>query len=309
MTDVWTPEKGHGVYDFTTGTFTPDAPAAQAGAAPGDFGFGDDTGDTPPPAGTATAEAATAEASQAPADEPPVAEPQAGDPLIDEQPADQPEPEAEPVTPPTIGEVTQAAEELAMLDALKTWVSDELTQAKNRHKDGHAAYVNAGGNRAIPLRLPDGTEIGSWNIAETKTSLAWDDDAVLAYTTAHSPHNLYEIVDGETAARYDDVIEFIRLTHPELIRTAVRPAYLTLLERQLDADGNLVDETTGEVVKLGKRIKVESDGSGRPGWKRPKGKPDGRQELIAAWRRGEFKNNILEAPPVAGQGTDEGERS
>jgi hypothetical protein len=164
----------------------------------------------------------------------------------------------------------------------------------------HAAYVAAGGNRSIPLRLPNGVDVGSWNIAESTTSLVWDNEAVLAHVTEHSPHNLYEVVDGVTAARYDDVVEYIRLMHPELIRTEVRPAFLTVLAQQLDDDGNLlVDETTGEIVKLGKRVKVESDGSGRPGWKRPKGKPDGKQQLVAAWRRGEFKVEAIEAPPAA----------
>lgn len=224
----------------------------------------------------------------------------AGDP-VDEAPAaepvDEPQPEAE--APPTIDEVRLAAEELAMLEALKSWVTDECKTAKERHKDGHARYVNAGGNRAIPLRLPNGAEIGTWNIAEATSKLVPVDEAVLAYVTEHSAHNLYEVVDGETAARYDDVVEFIRLTHPELITTVVRPAYVTSLLAQLDNDGNLLDDQTGEVHKLAKRVKAPSDGSGKPGWKRPKGKPDGKAQLVAAWRSGEFKSpGVLEAPPA-----------
>ncbi|MEV0822562.1 hypothetical protein [Nonomuraea rubra] len=284
---------------------TTEAPAEQAGVAPlDDFGFdvddaaeaelahllaelGDEPAEAPVDDTAAAADPVDAAAAAPEAD--PVDEP------VDEPAA---APEAPSTPPPTVEEARLAAEELAMLEALKSWVADELKAAKERHKGTHAAYVNAGGNRAIPLRL-NGVEIGTWNVADATTELVWDDEAVRAYVSEHSPHNLYEVVDGVTAARYDDVVEYIRLTHPELIKTEVRPAFLTVLAQQLDDEGHLLlDETTGEAVKLGKHVKVDSDGSGRPGWKRPKGKPNGREQLVAAWRRGEFKVEAIEAPPA-----------
>lgn len=286
---------------------TTDAPADQAEASPAlldDFGFGDldaELGELfaepDPPATDPTGPEAADEMRREPA--PPAAEePQAAEPVDGSEP--EPAPEPEPVEPPTIKEVQQAAEELAMLDALKGWVSDELAAAKSKHSDLHARYVNLGGNRKIPLRLPSGVEIGTWNVSEATSKLVWDDEAVLKHVTQHSAHNLYDIVDSAAAARYDDVVEFIRLTHPELIRSAVRPAYLTLLAEQLDEDGKLLDKASGELIPLAKRVNAESDGSGRAGWKRPKGKPDGKAMLIAAWQRGEFKSpGVIEAPPYS----------
>lgn len=328
---VWTPDMGPGTYDFETGSFTPAAPADQAGATPGlypggptmaevwdachteqgateyvpqadDFGFGDLDDETAALLATAEQEEqspapAAPEQPETPAEQAPEQEEQA------EPETPEPTPETPARTAPDVESVREAAEEIAMLDALKAWVTEELKAAKDRHAPMHADAANIGGSKTIPLKL-DGEKIGTYNIAEPTIKTVWDDAAVLAFVEANSPQNVYETVDGAAAARHEDVAEFIRLTHPELIKREVRPAYLTVLADQLDDECRLADESTGELVVVAKRVHVESDGSGRCGWVRPKGKPTGREQLIAAWRSGKFKprgalaNDSADQPPA-----------
>ncbi|MEU4228327.1 hypothetical protein AB0F17_28870 [Nonomuraea sp. NPDC026600] len=279
---VWTPEMG-------------------PGGSADDFGFGDLDDETAALLAAAAEQAPDQEEQQP--DSAAADEPQGPAEAAAEQ-EDQPEPEAAEPTPeapartaPDVESVREAAEEIAMLDALKSWVEGELKIAKAKHAPMHADAANVGGSKTIPLKL-DGVKIGTYNIAEPTIKTVWDDEAVLAYAEANSPQNVYETVDGTTAARYDDVAEFIRLTHPELIKREVRPAFLTTLVDQLDDECRLLDEKTGELVTLAKRLPVESDGSGRCGWVRPKGKPTGREQLIAAWRSGKFKPRGALANPA-----------
>lgn len=276
---------------------TDTAPAGEAGAAPLDLGFDVDD--------AAAAELAhlLAELGDEPAD--PVDAAPAGEPAAGEsadEPVDETPAGPEPVEPPTVAEITAAAEELAMLDALHKSIGDEYKARKAAHEPLFAAAVNAGMNRQIPLVLPDdGTQIGTWNVEGSDTVTLWDGEAALAYVREHSPHNLYETV-SDRALNYPDVIEYIRLTHPELITEAVRPAYLTVLEQALDAEGRAPDPRTGELIPLARRERVPSTGKGRAGWKRPKGGPSGREQLVAAWRDGRLRGRIALDPPPAAAG-------
>lgn len=297
MADVWTPTMGPGVYDFETGRFTPAAPADSAGATPAldadDFGFGplDDDEVAAMMSGLGQADEQPAaeqpEQAEAPADEAPVDEPPA-------EPID--EPVDEPKVAPDVAEVRAAAEEIAMLDALAKWVGEELSARKKDHAPLLADAANIGSLTKVDLKLPDGTKIGTFNLDEPDVQIAWNDAATLAHVEKTSKHNVYEVV-SPTAINHEDVIEFIRLTHPELIKREVRPAYLTLLAESLDDEGCVVSEG-GELVKIAKRVPVPSEGKGRLGWTRPKGKPTGRDQLVAAWRAGTFQaQGLLAASP------------
>ncbi|MBP2703549.1 hypothetical protein JOL79_07015 [Microbispora sp. RL4-1S] len=221
----------------------------------------------------------------------------------DEAPA--PEPEAadeQPERPaPDVKVVKAAAEEIGMLDALHKWIGDELKAKRAAAAELFADAANLGGQRQVELVLPDGTRVGSWNIAQPEVVITWNEAAVLDYTRRHAPHNVYDVVNS-AALNYPDVVEYIRLTHPELVRDAVRPAYLDLLAEELDAQGQLPDKTTGELVTVAERVKVAAIGDGKIAWTRPKRNDptSGRDKLVAAWRAGELAGRIaLDPPPVA----------
>ncbi|KAA9379590.1 hypothetical protein F5972_08000 [Microbispora cellulosiformans] len=200
---------------------------------------------------------------------------------------------------PDVKTVKQTAEHLGMLDALHKFIGDELKQAKKDHAPLFAAAANLGGEKQIDLTLPDGTKIGTYNLDQPGVLIAWDTAAVREYTRRTAPHNLYDEVNP-AALNYPDIVEFIKLTHPGLVQEAVRPSYLTLLEEQLDEQGRLPDPTTGELVTVAKRNKVDATGEGRFGWTRAKRDvPGGRERLVAAWRAGELRGRIALDPPVA----------
>ncbi|MEZ0073642.1 hypothetical protein [Planotetraspora sp. GP83] len=314
---------------MTASDRTSEAPAEQAGASPGDiepgFGLFGGFGDLDP-ADAAEIEAMFATLADLPDDGEgeqdgeeaglgddadgggddagaqahDMAEPGAADGEAAATDGEAADPDGEdPPQAPDVETVKQTAEHLAMLDALHKFIGGELDQAKKDSAPLFAAAANLGGEKQIDLTLPDGTQVGTYNLDQPEVLVVWDEPAVLEFTRRGAKHNVYDDVSG-AALNYPDVVEFIKLTHPGLVREAVRPAYLKLLEEQLDEQGRLSDPKTGELVTVASRKRVDATGRGRFGWTRAKRDvPGGRERLVAAWRAGELRGRIALDPPVA----------
>lgn len=229
----------------------------------------------------------TPEPEQAPAD----GDGQADD-VIDSQDDDG----QEETVPLDMALVTRAAAELGLMKALHKEIGDEIKKREEEYAPYMAAAVNAGLPRQFPLRGPDGTQYGNYNVKAVKSEFVFDEPALLAYTEQRAPDNIAETLD-ERALTDPDVIEYVRLVAPHLIRRSVRASYRKLLAELADEKGHVPD-ANGELVKIGKRVRVESDGTGSPSWKPGKnGAAGGRTRIVDDWRTGRLQGPPMITPP------------
>ncbi|MFB4280796.1 hypothetical protein ACBJ59_36290 [Nonomuraea sp. MTCD27] len=190
-----------------------------------------------------------------------------------------------------------AAFRVAVLDVLAKRVSAALTEARKEAEPVFAA-ARVEGNKQIEVALPSGTQVGTVSIKASDDTVNVNEADVLAWVLDNAPGEVEPVISS-SALDQPDVVAYIRRFYPELASKRVRPAYRSKLLGQLNDDGELVDEATGEVVKLADTVKSGPSGAFVLTFEKAKnGKPAGRDRIAEAWQSGEVDIRDLILPAL-----------
>ncbi|MEV0831516.1 MULTISPECIES: hypothetical protein [Streptosporangiaceae] len=193
----------------------------------------------------------------------------------------------------------EAALRVAVLDALSKRVSKSLADARGEAEQLFAV-ARAGGATQIEVALPSGAAVGKVSIKAGQESVRVDEAALLKWVLANSPEEIESEVSPSALSR-PDVIAYVRKLHPDLMRQKVRPAYRAKLLAEVNESGELVSETTGEVMKVSETVKSDPTGAFALTFETAKkGKPNGRDQIAAAWQSGELSITELIWPAIEG---------
>jgi hypothetical protein len=186
---------------------------------------------------------------------------------------------------------------IAALDALSKRVNKALADARKEAEPSFAAD-RAAGVKQLEVTLPSGDVVGLISIKAGKDSITDDEEALLAWVEANKPEEIEHSVSPSALTR-PDVVAYVRKLHPNLVGKKIRPAYKAKLLASLDEDGQLANETTGELVQVRKVVKGKPTGEFALTFESAKkGKPNGRDQIANAWQTGELSITDLIRPAL-----------
>lgn len=186
---------------------------------------------------------------------------------------------------------------IAALDALSKRVNKALADARKEAEPGFAV-LRATGVKQLEVTLPSGDVVGTISIKAGKDTVTDDEDALLAWVAANKPEEIEHAVSPSALTR-PDVIAYVRKLHPDLVGRKIRPAYKAKLLASLDEDGQLANETTGELVQVRKVVKGKPTGEFALTFETAKkGKPNGRDQIANAWQSGAMSITDLIRPAI-----------
>lgn len=186
---------------------------------------------------------------------------------------------------------------IAALDALSKRVNKALADARAEAEPEFAKLRKAGFPQ-VEVKLPSGDVVGKISIKAGQDTVTTDEDALLAWVEANKPEEI-ELAVSPSALTRPDVIAYVRKLHPELVGKKIRPAYRAKVLTELDEDGQLANETTGELVQISKVSKGEPTGAFALTFEpAKKGKPNGRDRIAAAWQSTELVITDLIRPAI-----------
>lgn len=186
---------------------------------------------------------------------------------------------------------------VAALDALSKRVSKVLAEARAEAEPLFAALRSSGATQ-IEVTLPSGTPVGKISLKAGQETVRTDEAALLAWVLANAPEEIEATVSPSALSR-PDVIAYVRKLHPDLIGQKIRPAYRAKLLSGVNDVGELVSETTGEVVKVSETVKSGPTGAFALTFETAKkGKPGGRDQVANAWQSGELSITDLIRPAL-----------
>ncbi|SEN88694.1 hypothetical protein [Nonomuraea pusilla] len=191
----------------------------------------------------------------------------------------------------------EAAFRVAVLNALAKRVSKALADARAEAEPMFAS-VREMGVTQLEVALPSGETVGKVSIKAGEEAATVDEDALLKWVEANCPEEIEHSVSTAALSK-PDVVAYVRKLHPELVTPRIRPAYRTKLLAGLSDDGELVSETTGEVVKVREVVKRPANGAFMLTFdKASKGKLNGRDRIAAAWQSGELSIAEMIRPAI-----------
>jgi hypothetical protein len=191
----------------------------------------------------------------------------------------------------------EAGFRVAVLDALSRRVDKALAAARAEAEPLFAA-AREGGATQLEVALPSGDPVGKISIKAGKDTVTVDDDALLAWVKANRPEEIEDTISPAALSR-PDVVAYVRKLHPELVARRVRPATRAKLLADLTDSGELVNETTGEAVKVRDVVKGKPNGAFALTFETAKGgKQSGRDQIAAAWQSGELSITDLITPAI-----------
>ncbi|MEV0382311.1 hypothetical protein [Nonomuraea sp. NPDC050643] len=196
----------------------------------------------------------------------------------------------------------EAAFRVAVLDTLSKRVSAALAAARTEAEPLFAVAHEAGFPQ-VEMKLPSGETVGKVSIKAGEESIIIDEAALLKWVEANCPEEIEQTVSTAALSK-PDVAAYVRKLHPDLVSSRIRPAYRTKLLTEITDDGELVNETTGEVVKVREANTEAPTGAFVLSFERAgKGKPNGRDRIANAWQTGELSITDLLRPALeAGEG-------
>lgn len=193
----------------------------------------------------------------------------------------------------------EAAFRVAVLDALAKRVGKALADARADCTPLFAA-ARAAGVKQIEVALPSGEVVGTVSIAGSEDTIKVHEQALLDWVTDNVPTEVETVVSPAALSR-PDVVAYVRRFYPDLAVKQVRQVYRAKVLGRLNADGELLVEETGEVVKLADVTKGEPSGAFRLTFERAKnGKPAGRDLIAEAWASGELSIADMLRPALEG---------
>ncbi|MEU6709913.1 hypothetical protein ABZ897_00425 [Nonomuraea sp. NPDC046802] len=186
---------------------------------------------------------------------------------------------------------------IAALDALSRRVNNALADARKEAEPGLAA-LRVKGVKQLEVALPSGDVVGTISIKAGRDTVTDDEDALLAWVEANKPEEIEHAV-SPNALDLPDVVAYIRKLHPGMVGKRVRPAYRAKLLASLDEDGQLANETTGELVQVRKVVKGKPTGEFALTFETAKkGRPNGRDQIANAWQSGDLSITDLIRPAL-----------
>lgn len=186
---------------------------------------------------------------------------------------------------------------IAALDALSKRVNKALADARTAAEPMFAA-ARAAGSKQLDVELPSGESVATISIKKGEETVTTDEQALLAWVLANKPEEIEHAVSSSALSR-PDVVAYVRKLHPELVGKKIRPAYKAKLLAELDDDGQLANETTGELVQVRTVTKGQPTGAFALTFETAKkGKPNGRDQIAAAWQSGELSITDLIRPAI-----------
>lgn len=175
---------------------------------------------------------------------------------------------------------TNTALKVAALRVLSDAINNEARENRAVAEAEFARLRTENGVKSLTVTLPDGVEVGTIAIKTGAREVAWLENAVLSFASEVAPTEVVETVDP-AVLEDPEVREWLSAHKPEAFTTTVRPGWLKTLKP--DDDGQVVNPTTGELVKV-------ADVATAP----PSGKfaytptKDAAARVVAAWRAGEL---------------------
>lgn len=186
---------------------------------------------------------------------------------------------------------------IAALDALSKRVNQALAGAREQAEPGFAV-ARANGVTQFEVALPSGAPVAKISIKAGQDTVTYDEDALLAWVAANKPEEVEQSVSPAALSR-PDVVAYVRKLHPDLVGKKIRPAYRAKLLAEIDDDGQLANETTGEVIQVRTVVKGEPTGAFALTFETAKkGKPNGRDQIAAAWQSEELSIADLIRPAI-----------
>ncbi|WDZ91170.1 hypothetical protein [Nocardiopsis sp. HUAS JQ3] len=140
--------------------------------------------------------------------------------------------------------------------------------------------LRAAGVKSMQAQLPTGAEVGRISIRDASPVVRWNGPKLAEFVEATAPIELVDRVDSAVLGD-PELILWVLQNRPGMVRAEVRDSYRDKLKKRLTADGELVDESTGELFKVAEIDRPEPTGafSYVPS--------DGaREEVLGAWRSG-----------------------
>ena len=191
---------------------------------------------------------------------------------------------------------------VAVLDVISKEFAGMLKVAR---QDAEPVFgpARADGQSQQKVMLPDGTEIGLVSIKAGGKQVDAPEAALEAWAAEHVPDAIEEYVN-ERDANSADVLDVLRAVFPDLVKKRIRTATRAALVKEIEESGGyLVDKVTGDKEKVAEVTDLKPTGAFayRPG-------KDARDQVIAAWRRGDLEKigvGMLVLPAASGERGDD----
>lgn len=175
---------------------------------------------------------------------------------------------------------TNHALRVAALRVLSDAINTEARENRAVAEDEFARLRTENGVKSLTVTLPDGAEVGTIAIKTGTREVVWHENAVLSFASEVAPTEVVEAVDPSVLE--DPMVrEWLSAHKPEAFTTTVRPAFLKSLKP--DDDGQVVNPTTGELVKVASVDTAPP--SGKFAYTPTK---DAAARVVAAWQAGEL---------------------
>ena len=177
------------------------------------------------------------------------------------------------------------ARRVAVLDVIGDETAKMLQTARDDAAPAFAEWRADGERGRLKAALSDGTEIGLVSVKAGGKSVKLTGDALEDWVRAHLPDGMEEYAD-DAVLTDAEVLDVLKAVFPHLVKSRIRAATRNALMKEIaDSGGWLVDKATGDKEKV---AEVEDrDPTGAFAF-RPS--PDAREQVIAAWRRGDLRD-------------------
>lgn len=148
--------------------------------------------------------------------------------------------------------------------------------------EAHFRELRAAGTKSLHPQLPDGSEVGRITITNPSPVVRWNGPKLVAFVEATAPTEVVERVDPDVLSD-PALVMWVLENRPHMVRAEVRDSYRDKLRKELTAEGELVDKSTGELHQVATVERPEASGkfSYRPS-------DDARDQVMRAWVRGDL---------------------
>lgn len=138
---------------------------------------------------------------------------------------------------------------IAALRVLSDEVKTAQMAARGEAEKVFAAARNDLGMKSVAVTLDDGTPLGSVAIKAGAKTVAVDEPALFELVADSAPDELVEVL--KPGAETDpELLEWVKANRPALIHSKVRDSYRVKVVKDANADGQVLNTTTGELVKV-----------------------------------------------------------
>lgn len=172
------------------------------------------------------------------------------------------------------------------------FIGDEVKRAaeltRGQAETAFAAAHQESGMKSIDVTLDDGTPLGSIAIKVGKTTIKVYEPVLFKLVEEMAPGEIAEVL-RPGADSDPELLAWVRENRPELLHRQVGDAYRAKLLKSANAKGQVVNRSTGELVKV-----LESSTTPRSGAFAYTPCEGAAEAVMKAWRRGDLAD-VLDA--------------